>query len=91
MLARQDNDAIKGYDLRDLNGKTIGVVKRATENVRRLEEFLSVNGLEYTLKPYTSEEVAANQINLDLEAGKIDLKLGNATDDTGEFRTVAYF
>ena len=91
LLARQDDDAIKGYDLRDLNGKTIGVVKRATENVRRLEEFLSANGLEYTLKSYTSEEVAANQINLDLEAGKIDLKLGNATDDTGEFRAVAYF
>ena len=91
LLARQDNDAIKGYDLRDLNGKTIGVVKRATDNVRWLEEFLSANGLNYTLKPYTSEEVAANLINLDLEAGIIDLKLGNATDDTGEFRAVAYF
>lgn len=91
LLARQNNDAIKGYDLRDLNGKTIGVSERATDNVRRLEEFLSVNGLNYTLKPYTPEEIAANQINLDLESGKIDLKLGNAADDTGEFRAVAYF
>ncbi len=91
LLARQDDDAIKGFDLRDLNGKTIGVVKRATDNVRRLESFLSTNGLNYTLKPYTSEEIAANQINLDLNAGKIDLKLGNATDDTGEYRAVAYF
>lgn len=91
LLARQDNDNIKGYDLRDLDGKTIGVVERATDNVRRLEEFLSANGLNYTLRPYTSEEVAANQINLDLAAGKIDMKLGNATDDTGEFRAVAYF
>lgn len=91
LLARQDNEAIKGYSLRDLNGKTIGVVKRATDNMRRLEEFLSANGLDCTIKLYTAEEVAANQINLDLEAGKIDLKLGNATDDTGEFRAVAYF
>lgn len=91
LLARQDNDAIKGYDLRDLNGKTIGVVERATDNVRRLEAFLSTNGLDCTLRPYTFEEVTANQINLDLQAGKIDLKLGNATDDTGEFRAVAYF
>ena len=91
LLARQDNDAIKGFDIRDLNGKTIGVVERATDNVRRLEAFLSTNGLNYTLKPYTSEEVAANQINLDLKTGKIDLKLGNATDDTGEFRAVTYF
>lgn len=91
LLARQDNDVIKGYDLRDLNGKTIGVVKRAAENVRRLEEFLNANGLDCTIKPYSSEEVAANQINADLENGKIDLKLGNATDDTGGFRAVAYF
>ncbi|MBC5709024.1 transporter substrate-binding domain-containing protein [Hungatella sp. L12] len=91
LLTRQDNDNIKGYDLRDLNGKTIGVVERATDNIRRLEAFLSTNGLSYTLRPYTSEEVAANQINLDLKAGKIDLKLGNATDDTGEYRAVAYF
>ena len=53
LLARQDNDAIKGYDLRDLNGKTIGVVKRAADNVRRLEEFLSANGIVCTIKPYT--------------------------------------
>lgn len=91
LLARQDNDAIKGYDLRDLNGKTIGVVERASDNVRRLEVYLSVNGLDCTIKPYTSEDVTTNQINLDLEAGIIDLKLGNATDDTGEFRAVAYF
>lgn len=91
LLARQDNDAIKGYDLRDFNGKTIGVVKQAADNVRRLEEFLSFNGLVCTIRPYTAEDVASNQINLDLEAGIIDLKLGNATDDIGEFRAVAYF
>ena len=91
LLARQDDNAIKGFDLRDLDGKTIGVVARATDNIHRLEEFLSTNGLDCTLKPYTAEEVAANQINLDLKAGNIDLKLGNATDDTGEFRAVAYF
>ena len=92
LLARQDNDAIKGYDLRDFNGKTIGVVKQAADNVRRLEEFLSFNGLVCTIRPYTAEDVASNQINLDLEAGIIDLKLGNATDDIGEFLAVpAYF
>ena len=91
LLVSQDNTSIKGYDLRDLNGKTIGVVERAADNVRRLKEFLSANGLNCTLKPYTSKEVAANQINMDLRNGKIDLKLGNAVDDTGEFRAAAYF
>ena len=91
LLARQDNDAIMGYDLRDLNGKTIGVVERAADNVRRLKEFLSANGLNCHIKSYNAEEVAAHQMDLDLKAGKIDLKLGNAPDDTGEFRAVAYF
>ncbi|WP_269476829.1 ATP-binding protein [Hominibacterium faecale] len=91
LLACQEDNSIKGYDLRDLNGKTIGVVKRAVENVRRLKEFLSANDISCTIKQYTSEEVAADQINTDLITGKIDLKLGNATDDTGEFRAVAYF
>lgn len=91
LLARQDDGTIKGYDLKDLNGKTIGVVQRATDNVRRLQEFLSANSLVCTIKPYTSEEAAAKQMDLDLEAGRIDLKLGNAPDDTGTFRAVAYF
>ena len=91
MLARQDDGTIKGYDLKDLNGKTIGVVQRATDNVCRLQEFLSANSLVCTIKPYTSEEAATKQMDLDLEAGRIDLKLGNAPDDTGTFRVVAYF
>lgn len=91
LLARQDDGTIKGYDLKDLNGTTIGVVQRATDNVRRLQEFLSANSLVCTIKPYTSEEAAAKQMDLDLEAGRIDLKLGNAPDDTGTFRAVAYF
>ncbi len=39
LLARQDDHSIRGYDTMDLNGKTIGVVERAEENIRRLEAF----------------------------------------------------
>lgn len=91
LLARWEDTNIKGYDVRDLKGKTIGVAERAAENVRRLKEFLSVNDLDCTLKQYTSEEVTAKQMDKDLENGIIDLKLGNATDDSGAFRAVAYF
>ncbi len=91
LLARQDDGDIKGYDVRDLNGKTIGVVQQATDNVHRLQEFLSANSLACTIKPYTSEEADAKKMDRDLEAGIIDLKLGNAPDDTGTFRAVAYF
>lgn len=91
LLARQDDGDIKGYDVRDLNGKTIGVVQQATDNAHRLQEFLSANSLACTIKPYTSEEADAKKMDRDLEAGIIDLKLGNAPDDTGTFRAVVYF
>lgn len=50
LLARWDDRSIRGYDSKDLNGKTIGVIERAAENVRRLEAFLSVNGIDCTIK-----------------------------------------
>ena len=90
LLARQDDNTIRGYDARDLSGKTIGVVERAAENVRRLEAFLLLNGIECTIKRYSPDEVAAGQIDADLYAGVIDVKLGNTTDNTGEFRVVQY-
>lgn len=90
LLARGDDKSIRGYDYKDLEGKIIGVVERAAEHVRRLEEFLSINGLHCTIRKYGPEEVAAGQIDKDLADGIIDAKLGNITDDTGEFRAVAY-
>ncbi len=90
LLARWDDHTIRGYDYSDLNGKTIGVVERAKENVRRMEVFLSLNGLDCTIKRYSPEEVAAGRIDTDLYQGVIDVKLGNIADDTGEFRAVAY-
>lgn len=90
LLARRDDNSISGYELRDLNGKTIGVSQRATENVRRLKEFLSANEITCTIKEYPPEAFVSNQIDDDLKNRIIDLKLGNAMDDTGEFRSVAY-
>ena len=36
---------IHSYDLESMNGKTIGVYENAKENIRRLKEFLAINGL----------------------------------------------
>lgn len=38
LMARKDDSSINSYDLRSLNGKTIGVYERAQENIRRLKE-----------------------------------------------------
>lgn len=44
LLARSDDRSIHSYDLESMNGKTIGVYENARENIRRLKEFLAING-----------------------------------------------
>ena len=46
IFARENDDSVQSYNLRSLNGKTIGVYDRAVENVRRLKEYLSMNDLD---------------------------------------------
>lgn len=91
IMARWDDKRIKGYDLTDLNGKTIGVHARASENIRRLNEFLSMNGLDCTLRPYSPDQLVDGTLSEYLESGEVDLLLGSSADDTGRFRSVAYF
>lgn len=91
LLARWNDETIRGYDYADLNGKTIGVYKNAAENIRRLNEFLSMNGVECIIKTYTVEDSVDGKLFHYLESGEVDLLLGNASDDIGKFRTVAYF
>lgn len=92
LLARRSDDSIKAYDLRSMEGKTIGVYDRAKENIRRLEEYLSMNEIGCTLRYYTFEEQQAtgNMYGF-LEEGEVDLLLGNALEATEEFRVVAEF
>ena len=91
LMARWDNPNIRGYELKDLDGKIIGVQSRAFENIRRLQHFLDMNGIECTLRPYTPEQAGGNTLFPFLENGEVDLILGNAGDDTGRARAVAYF
>ena len=91
LLARWDNDSLSGYNLSDLNGKTIGVNAIATENVRRLKDFLSMNGLTCTIEPFAPEQIADEGMASILAEGKADLVLGSASDDVGAYRPVAYF
>ena len=91
ILARKDDTRFNGYDLRQLNGLTIGVYKNAAEKVRRLQEFLHMNGLECTLRFYTYEELDPDgSLFSRLEGREVDLLLGN-TQESGEFRTLATF
>ena len=57
LLARQDDDSIKSHEINSLNGKTIGVYDRAVENVRRMKEYLAINGLDCPIHYYTIDDL----------------------------------
>ncbi len=80
LLKREDDMRIASYDLKSLNGMRIGVFARAAEATRRLELFLSLNGLSCELVPYTSDQLGNNDIHTPLNAGEVDLILSNGTD-----------
>ena len=49
LLARRDDKSINTYDWKSMRGKTIGVYERAAENIRRLQAFLDLNGIDLSL------------------------------------------
>lgn len=91
LMARRDDDSIRSYDWKSLEGKTIGIYDRAVENVRRLKVFLDSNGINCTLKAYTVEQMEGGNLYSYLESGEVDMLLGNAVGDSGAFRVVAEF
>lgn len=92
LMARLDDYSINSYDLRSLNGKTIGVYERAAENVRRLREYLSMNSLDCEIRSYSFEQLTPDgKLYPYLENGEVDLLLGNGFEDPTEFRVVAAF
>lgn len=92
LMARLDDDSINAYDLRSLNGKTIGVYERAVENIRRLKEYLSMHNLNCDIHTYSFEQLGEDgKLYPYLENGEVDLLLGNGFEDPPEFRIVTSF
>lgn len=92
LLARQDDNTLRGYDLSSLNGKTIGVFDRATEKIRHLNDYLTSNDIECKLKYYTREEIGEDgTLYPQLRSGEVDMILGNEAEVGGEFRMITSF
>lgn len=92
LLCRKDDTEIKSYNLRSMNGKTIGVYESAKEKIAYLNEFLNQNNLDCTLKYYTAEELKGeDNLYRFLKNGDVDLLLGNDGDKDEEFRAVTSF
>lgn len=92
LLARKNDRSIHSYDLESINGKTIGVYERAKENIRRLKEMLSINGLTCNLRYFNVEEMSEKgNLYSYLERGEVDLLLGNLIEENDSIRVVTSF
>lgn len=72
LIYRQGEQDIKSYDYTTLNGKRIGVLKRATSKIERLQEYLTFNNISCELVYFEKTE---DYINC-LETGEADILLG---------------
>lgn len=91
LLTRRDNEDIKPYDIKSLSGKSIGIYENAGENVRRLKEYLTINGVDCTLVSYTSDQLVNGNLYPYLDNGDVDLLLGNNADISDQYRIAASF
>ncbi len=92
LLARSDDRSIHSYDLESMNGKTIGVYENARENIRRLKEFMAINGLYCNIRYYKQEDMVG-KIGLYpyLAKGEIDLLLNNVAHISDSVRVVVAY
>lgn len=92
LFARADDESIKSYDLSSMNGKIIGVYDRALENIRRLKEYLNINGLNCELRYYDYDDInVTGNLNRMLESGDVDLLLSNTADIGENFQIITSF
>ena len=92
LLARSDDRSIHSYDLESMNGKTIGVYENARENIRRLKEFMAINGLYCNIRYYKQEDMVG-KIGLYpyLAKGAIDLLLNHVAHISDSVRVVVAY
>ena len=86
VIGSSDDESVVGFDLRSLDGKTIGAYANATEKIRRLENFLEFNGLDCTVLRL---DLASYESCLD--DGTADLMLGSDVEMRDGCKVVAEF
>lgn len=93
LLARSDDRTIHSYNLESMNGKTIGVYENAKENIRRLKEFLAINGLDCKFQYYSLKDMQKNDEGLYfyLMNGEIDLLLSGIIYNHDSVRVIATY
>ena len=71
LIYNKNDQNIKGFDIKSLEGKTIGVFAKATDKIKRLNNVLEFNDIKSDIKYYgTSDEFESS-----LDNGEVDLLL----------------
>lgn len=87
LICREENKEIKSYDYTTLNGKRIGVWKKAAAKIERLEKFLDLNNIQCELVYYEVEEDYENC----LETKAVDMMLGSDVHMKEHYNVAAQF
>lgn len=87
LIYRKEDEDIKGYDYKTLNGKTIGVYSSAQDKIERLKKFLDFNGIKCELIYY---DIAENYEKC-LNDPKVDLMFGSDVYMTDDYNVAARF
>lgn len=87
LIAKQDNDKLQRFDINTLNGAAIGVLSRATDKIRRLNNFLEFNNIHCELKYYKEDF----EYERSLERGEVDIILGSELNLKEEYKVLASF
>lgn len=87
LIYSKSDPTIKGFELSTLNGKTIGVLRRATNKIERLKRFLEFNDISCQLVYYDDEE---SYINC-LDNKAVDLILGSDIEMKDTYNVAAKF
>lgn len=92
LLCLKEDNRIKSYELSTLNGRTIGVYEKADEKIRRLKDFLKINGIKCSIKYYGTEDLSeTGDLYKFLYNKEVDLLLGNELEGNDRFRLAASF
>lgn len=87
LIYSKSDPSIKGFDITTLNGRTIGVLRRATSKIQRLQKFLDFNNLSCPLVYFDDEESYLSC----LDTNTADLMLGSETYMKDTYNVAARF
>ena len=60
LIYNKNDQNIKGFDIKSLEGKTIGVFAKATDKIKRLNNVLEFNDIKSDIKYYGTSEFLTN-------------------------------